>query len=85
LRAWLSIEGKLPVVNLERRLERVMVSSGVKSIKNGFRHSFCSYALVLWGPERTANDAGHSERVLYRHYRAVASKEDALKWLAIRP
>lgn len=85
LKAWLKIAGELPVVNLDRRLDHVMRQSGVKPVKNGFRHSFCSYAFTLWGPERAARDSGHSERIFFRHYRASTPLKEAKKWQKILP
>lgn len=52
------------------------------------RHSFATYALALTGdPGRVSLWLGHegNPRMLYTHYRGLASKTEAEKYFALRP
>ena len=52
------------------------------------RHSFGSYHYALHGnPLETSRLLGHkaSDQVLFDHYRALASKADAVAYFAITP
>ena len=52
------------------------------------RHSFATYALALTGdPGRVALWLGHegNPRMLYTHYRGLATKAEAEKYFALRP
>ena len=52
------------------------------------RHSFATYALALTGdPGRVALWLGHegNPRMLYTHYRGLATQVDAKKYFALRP
>lgn len=55
--------------------------------KNCLRHSFASYHLAMHGSaEKTALQMGHrSTDMLFRHYRELVTKEDALQFWAIDP
>lgn len=100
LRAWLDLPGQLPIKNRRRRLRRVrgelrrvQSKRGVRLKhvldvpwpKNCLRHSFCSYALPKFGAAKTAEIAGHSEAVLFAHYRELVSEESAREFWAISP
>lgn len=48
---------------------------------NALRHSFASYHLAFFkDAARTALEAGHSQAVLFRHYRELVTQEDAEGW-----
>jgi len=48
---------------------------------NALRHSFASYHLAYFkDAARTALEAGHSQAVLFRHYRELVTQEDAEAW-----
>jgi len=50
------------------------------------RHSFCSYYLAYHeDAAETALQAGHTEGILFKHYRALVEKEDAVKFWAVMP
>ena len=53
--------------------------------QNALRHSFCSYAVASKGFEWSAVQADHSVEILRKDYWEVVTKEDALKYWAIRP
>jgi site-specific recombinase XerD len=50
------------------------------------RHSFCSYYLAKHeDAAETALQAGHTEGVLFKHYRVLVEKEDAERFWEIHP
>ena len=51
------------------------------------RHSFASNHLTHYGDQnRTALELGHRDTdLLYKHYRALVTKEDAEKYWDIKP
>lgn len=98
LRAWLDLGGDLPVKNYWRR-SRVVRSDyklGLKGkkhwklifpmAKDCVRHSFCSYHLAQFqSASKTAFEAGHSEHILFKHYRELVRPEEAAKFWQITP
>jgi integrase len=89
LGAWLDLGGELPlrdVSNRMRALVKTVEAKGVLWPQNAPRHSFCSYHLAMWQKAgETALEAGHSEQMLFQHYRALVSKKEAESFWAIRP
>lgn len=85
LAAWLALPGRLPVTNPER-VRAVVRAAGVRWPRNVTRHSFCSYHLAHFGnAARTALEAGHSEAILFAHYRELVTAEAAAEFWAIVP
>jgi len=82
---WLNLKGDLPVKNLAKRMKRVRRAAGVPWPPNCLRHSFCSYAVPTFGPGWAANAAGHEERMLNLHYRAIVNPIEAAKFWALAP
>lgn len=86
LRAWLNLGGTLPVKNRVRRYYRVREAAGVPWAHDVTRHSFVTYHLAHWrSASQTALEAGHTEVVLFRHYREVVTPAQAAAFWAIRP
>lgn len=86
LRAWLDVGGMLPVSDVDKRLTTVKRASGVPFPHNVARHSFCSYHLAAFGSAaKSALEAGHSETMLFAHYRELVTPELAAEYWAIRP
>jgi hypothetical protein len=86
LQAWLVLGGSLPVTNRVRRYYRVRKVAGVPWSHDVTRHSFVSYHLAHWrSASVTAMEAGHSESILFRHYREVVTPDQAAEFWAIRP
>lgn len=86
LRAWLELGGRLPVADLQTRMARVARVSGVRWCPNVTRHSFCSYHLAKFqSAAKTALEAGHSEAMLFGHYRELVTPEQAEDYFSIRP
>ena len=53
---------------------------------NVLRHSFISYRLALvQDVNRVALEAGTSPAMIFRHYRELATPEQAHTWFAIAP
>ena len=90
LRAWLlphvgegvvvsSAETYRKVTALARRL-------GIKWPHNVLRHSFISYRIAkVKNANEVALEAGNSPAVIFKHYRELATEEQADAWFAIRP
>lgn len=86
LAAWLDLGGELPLRQVNNRLADFTKAVGVPWPKNVCRHSFCSYHLAHWrNAAETALEAGHSEAMLFAHYRELVSREDAAEFWEIRP
>lgn len=59
---------------------------GIPKHQDDLRHSFETYEFARTGNSaQTAAICGHSERIAIQHYRGLATKEEALKYFAIRP
>jgi len=85
LRDWLALGGQLPMTN-EKRARWIAQRAGVPWPHNATRHSWCSYHLALQeSAARTSLQAGHSEAMLFRHYRAVTTQDQAREYFEIRP
>ena len=53
---------------------------------NGLRHSFISYRLASTkDTAAVALEAGNSPTMLFRHYRQLATEEEALEWFGVVP
>ena len=88
LAAWQSdgkLYGAVEVPNFANRLKSLVKLSGVALPKNALRHSFCSYSLELLGADATARAANNSPTMLFKHYAAMVSKEDAQEFAEILP
>ncbi|MGH7977689.1 MAG: tyrosine-type recombinase/integrase [Limisphaerales bacterium] len=68
------------------RIERVAARLKIKWVKNGLRHSFCSYRLAVTSdPARVATEAGNSPVMVHRHYKALVTEAQAKEWFNIFP
>ncbi len=85
LEAWLDLGGTLRGMR-ELTVRQVIVRSGVPWASNVTRHSFVSYHLAQFEQAgRTALESGHSEAILFRHYRALVAPSTAAEFWAITP
>ena len=85
LAAWLAATTEMPA-DMFKRVEKVWRAAGVAWPRNAPRHSFVSYHLAHFGSaSKTALEAGHSEAMLFAHYRALVTPEAAAEYWAIRP
>ena len=84
LRAWLDLGGVLPLTQVNNRLSRITRLAGVPWPHNACRHSFVSYHLAKFGSAgKTALEAGHTEQMLFAHYREIVTREAAEAFWAI--
>lgn len=85
LRAWLDLGGSLVAMS-PNRVKAAIAAAGVAWPHNVTRHSFVSYHLAEFqNAGKTANEAGHSEAMLYRHYRALVTPAAAKAFWELRP
>ena len=67
-------------------LRRTAQAAKIKLKKNALRHSFISYRLAeIQDVNRVALEAGNSPQMIFRHYRELATPEQARSWFAIAP
>lgn len=89
LAAWLELGGRLPITQSNNRLAALAasaVASGVPWPANVTRHSWCSYHLARGGSAaQTALLAGHTESMLFRHYRELVTQSQAGAFFGLRP
>jgi integrase len=58
----------------------------VQIVHNGLRHSFITYRMaVLKNAAEVALEAGNSPRMIFQHYRELATEEQGKAWFAIKP
>ena len=61
-------------------------ASGVNWKVNALRHSFISYRLAeIQDVNRVALEAGNSPQIIFRHYRELATPQQAKTWFTIAP
>jgi integrase len=85
LRAWLALGGELRAM-ADDTIRAVIKLSEVEWKQNVTRHSFCSYHLAQFqNAGKTALEAGHTEEMLFRHYRALVTPQAAAEYWAIVP
>jgi len=64
----------------------VAAQAGITWKPNILRHSFISYRLAeIQDVNRVALEAGNSPQMIFRHYRELATPEQAATWFAIAP
>jgi len=90
LSAWLALGGVLPVLDVSQRWRMftaaLLKAEGITWPSNVTRHSFCSYHLAQHqNAGKTAFAAGHSEQMLFAHYRELVTPDAAAEFWAIRP
>ena len=67
-------------------LSRTAQAAKIKLKRNALRHSFISYRLAeIQDVNRVALEAGNSPQMIFRHYRELATPEQARRWFAIAP
>jgi site-specific recombinase XerD len=67
-------------------LRNAAAAAGITWKQNALRHSFISYRLAeLQDVNRVALEAGNSPQMIFRHYRELATPQQAKTWFAIEP
>jgi integrase len=83
-KAWFfeSVREAVVLINEERGPK----AASFVSKRNALRHSFISYRLAdAQDINRVALEAGNSPQMIFRHYRELATPEQAATWFAINP
>lgn len=86
--AWLKVECTLPVVNWQARYNAVREAAKLRSGwgQDCMRHSFGSYHYALTrDAAATAAEMGNSPEILFRHYRELVTREQAVEFFGIKP
>jgi integrase len=69
-----------------KAMRRAADTAKIKWKQNALRHSFISYRLAeIQDVNRVALEAGNSPQMIFRHYRELATPEQARTWFAIAP
>ena len=59
---------------------------GIPWVRNGLRHSWCSYRLaVTKNATLTAHEAGNSPQILHRHYNELVTEAEGKAWFNVHP
>jgi integrase len=67
-------------------MRRAADNAKIKWKQNALRHSFISYRLAeIQDVNRVALEAGNSPQMIFRHYRELATPEQARTWFSISP
>lgn len=67
--------------DMHRTLRKAAQAAGVALVHNGLRHSFGTYRIALVQSEQqVALEMGNSPSMIFRHYRANATREQAEAW-----
>ena len=67
-------------------VRNVASDANIKWKQNALRHSFISYRLAeIQDVNRVALEAGTSPQMIFRHYRELATPEQARTWFSIAP
>ena len=93
LASWLAIaprDGHRVWPHSKDRFFKAMVRAAdnakIKWKQNALRHSFISYRLAeIHDVNRIALEAGNSPQMIFRHYRELATPQQAATWFAIVP
>lgn len=86
LAAWLEIGGRLPLGDVNTKRWKLTSALPFPWPSNVTRHSFVSYHLAHFqSAAKTALEAGHTEQILFNHYRELVTPEAATEFWAIRP
>ena len=77
--------GKSPDA-LEEALTGLRGTLAIPARRNGLRHAFVTFHMALHANENlTAAEAGNSPQMIHDHYRALATRREAVKWFAVKP
>jgi len=90
LKAWLQLGGELPLHDVNNRMRWFTAAlkkrHGIDWPHNVTRHSWCSYHLAHFrNAAETALQAGHTEQMLFQHYRELVTPDQAKEFWAIAP
>ena len=76
----------LKVTPIHQKLKLLMQPLDFKWPRNVLRHSYFSYRIALVkSAEQVALEAGNSPAIIFKHYRELATEDQAAAWFNIRP
>jgi integrase len=87
-KAWFfqSVRDTVSAINKERELAKRPQAIPFVWKQNALRHSFITYRVAdTQDINRVALEAGNSPQMIFRHYRELATPEQARNWFAIKP
>lgn len=68
------------------RIRDICRTAGLDLADNGLRHSFITYRVAETGNvAATSIEAGNSAAIIFRHYRELATKDEASDWFGLSP
>lgn len=85
LRAWINLKADLPRKGVRERSDKMRALAKVTWGKDILRHSCISNSYPINGAMKTSEWSGHSEEMLFHHYRAVTEDEAARLWWEMAP
>jgi integrase len=85
LQAWIDLGAQVPKRGIRERCEKIREIAKTPWSHDCLRHTCVSCAYVIHGARVTSEWAGHSEDMLYRHYRALVNEEQAKAWWSLAP
>ena len=85
--AWLKIGGQLPcTVNHRRRMDNLKEAAHLQEWPHDvLRHTAASHLVALFGARTAAEMLGHSETMLFKHYRELVHPKEAKQFWQILP
>ncbi|MCP5515708.1 MAG: hypothetical protein H7A45_00440 [Verrucomicrobiales bacterium] len=85
--AWLKLGGDLPCsLNRRRRMDALKAAAGIRDWAHDvLRHTAASHLVALHGARTAAATLGHSETMLFRHYRELVTQQETERFWAILP
>lgn len=76
----------VPDIDLHRQVTALARKVGVQWANNVLRHSFISYRIAMVkSAEQVALEAGNSASIIFKHYRELATEDEAGQWFGILP
>lgn len=67
--------------DMHRTTRKAAAAAGVAWVHNGLRHSFGTYRMaIVQSEQQVALEMGNSPSMIFRHYRANATREQAEAW-----
>jgi Phage integrase family len=76
----------IPTKEIYRQVMALAARVEIEWPRNVLRHSFISYRLpIVKSAEQVALEAGNSPAIIFKHYRELATEEEAHQWFGITP
>lgn len=82
---WLQVSSTVAWDDLTKRVEAVRAAAGIEWPRNCMRHTHVSMSVPLIGKTMTAENTGHTEAILKKHYLSVMTPEQAAAYMALTP